>query len=74
MSDVDDDRDCFITREDTEKAISALEKRLAEKYHLEGDVRTQLVNLYKQDQIEEDELLWDWLAQYSSLLDWIANP
>lgn len=77
MSDADDDRECFITREDTEKALANLEKQLAERYHLKGDllsIRGQIIVLHKYDVIEEDDLVRDWVAQYSCLLDWIDNP
>lgn len=50
--------------------LKRIEAQLADRLGLKGDVREQLVQLAKDNQLVEDELVADWHAGYAWYLAW----
>lgn len=53
--------------------LERIEVKLAERLGLTGDVRSQLIQLAKDNQLVEDELVADWHAGYAWYLAWTAE-
>jgi hypothetical protein len=53
--------------------LERIEAKLAERLGLTGDVRAQLIQLAKDGQLTEDELVSDWHEGYAWYLSWRAE-
>lgn len=66
--------DCAITLEESKNKLEAVEARLAERFNLHGDIRSQLIEMDKNNLLVEDELVADWHDLYSWYMDWLRHP
>lgn len=64
-------KDCVIlTYNGVVARLNLLDKVLAERYNLSGNIREQFIEKMKSDSLEEDGLIQEWLRYHSVLVHW----
>lgn len=64
---------CVVTFEQTREELTAVERRLAVKLDIRGNVRRELLRRDRLGQLVEDDLVADWHDLYASYDDWTRN-
>lgn len=67
-------KSCISTFDTSVKELENIEKKLAERYELTGNVRQELINRAKSHNWgtwDEDNLIQNWHRAYANYRDWI---
>jgi len=66
------DAECVETFETTRERLANVERQLAVKLGIRGNVRRELIERDRQRALIEDDLVADWHDLYASYLDWLT--
>ena len=64
--------DCKVTFAEVKSRLEDIEKELADKLYIKENIRQELIQRAKANQLEEDELVSEWLCTYASYLSSVS--
>lgn len=70
---LEDWSDCYVSFEQSKAELEEIEKQLAQRLNLTGDIRAQLIALAKSGELVEDDLVQDWHGAYAGYVDYIEH-
>jgi len=73
MGDLDIDDDCIQTFDMLAEELATVEGQLAIRFNLTDNVRAQLLQMDRDNNLVEDEVVARWLELYTIYMDWVRN-